>query len=215
METGARFLLDPRRKHLPVLLSREGAAIREDFLVRAVTIAADLGAPCISTWTGANPDGLKPDACWQRLVDAFGRVLDAARQRGVGVALEPEPGMFVETVAGYHELKRRLGAPIEFGLSLDLGHLLVTREGAPEDVVLAEKSELMAVAIEDMRRGVHEHLPFGKGDLDLDAVVDALAVSGFGGVVAVELARHSHDALNQARRSREILARAGVPFGGR
>ncbi len=40
VETGARYLLDPRRKHHPTLLSEP--APRIDFLQRAVRIAAEL-----------------------------------------------------------------------------------------------------------------------------------------------------------------------------
>ena len=65
-----------------------------------------------------------------------------------------------------------------------------------------------------MKRGIHEHLPFGEGDLDLQRTTEALARSGFSGVVAVELARHAHDAVHQATRSRDILLSFGVPFRG-
>ena len=45
-------------------------------------------------------------------------------------------------------------------------------------------------------------------------LIEALAGSGFEGVVAVELGRHSHEGPHQARRSRDILRGLGVPFGG-
>src|SRR4051794_41022564 len=54
VETGARFLLDPRRKHQPTLLS-DGADEREsrlDFLEQAVDIAFELGADAVSFWSG-------------------------------------------------------------------------------------------------------------------------------------------------------------------
>lgn len=213
VETGARYLLDPRRKHQPTLLASRDAGRREDLLVRALHIARDLGARCISTWSGADVEGRGEAACWEALQGAFGRLLEEASRLDVRVGLEPEPGMFIETVAGYHRLKRRLGSPEGLGLALDVGHLLVTGEGEPQDVLPAERRELATVALEDMRRGVHEHLPFGEGDLDLPATVQALARSGFQGVAAVELSRHSHEAVAQARRSRDVLAAAGVPFG--
>ena len=51
---------------------------------------------------------------------------------------------------------------------------------------------LAHVHIEDMRRGVHEHLMFGEGELDLDESLRVLDEVGFSGMVAVELSRHSH-----------------------
>ena len=53
---------------------------------------------------------------------------------------------------------------------------------------------LAHVHIEDMRRGVHEHLMFGEGELDLEEALQALSDVSYEGLVAVELSRHSHAA---------------------
>jgi sugar phosphate isomerase/epimerase len=45
-----------------------------------------------------------------------------------------------------------------------------------------------------MKRGVHEHLMFGEGELDLDEALAVLTAVGYDGMVAVELSRHSHAA---------------------
>jgi sugar phosphate isomerase/epimerase len=64
------------------------------------------------------------------------------------------------------------------------------------------------VQIDDMRRGVHEHLPFGDGEVDFPPVLRALAGVGFTGLVAVELPRHSHAAPALAARSLAFLKAA-------
>src|SRR3954453_12820461 len=59
IETGARFLLDPRRKHWPTLLDAPLARERRlTFLRHAVDIAADLNADAVSFWSGAAPADL-------------------------------------------------------------------------------------------------------------------------------------------------------------
>ena len=55
IETGARFLLDPRRKHEPTLLS-EDRRRRIDFYKYAIDCAAELGSDCVSLWSGAIGD---------------------------------------------------------------------------------------------------------------------------------------------------------------
>jgi sugar phosphate isomerase/epimerase len=52
VETGARFLLDPRRKHHPTLVSPAAAdrARRVAFLHTCVDVAADLGSEAVSFW---------------------------------------------------------------------------------------------------------------------------------------------------------------------
>ena len=52
-----------------------------------------------------------------------------------------------------------------------------------------------------MRRGIHEHLPFGEGEMDVPAVLRALEEVGFEGLVCVELSRESpraHAAIPEA-----------------
>src|SRR5688572_4275860 len=58
IETGARFLLDPRRKHQPTLISPlpEERQRRLDFLCRAVDIATILNADIVSFWSGTQID---------------------------------------------------------------------------------------------------------------------------------------------------------------
>ena len=59
IETGARFLLDPRRKHQPTPWSRRAVHDRErrlDFLQRAVELASELGSDAVSFWSGRATD---------------------------------------------------------------------------------------------------------------------------------------------------------------
>ena len=64
------------------------------------------------------------------------------------------------------------------------------------------------VQIDDMRRGVHEHLPFGQGEVDLPDVLAALTDIRYGGLVHVELPRHTHAAPALAEQSLAALRRA-------
>jgi sugar phosphate isomerase/epimerase len=209
VECGARFVLDPRRKHRPTLMDREGA-VRERFVERAIRVAAILGADCVSLWSGVRPEGMDGSEAHARLGDALLRLVAVADAARVDLAFEPEPGMLVETVAQFVRLHGRLGAPPRLGLSLDVGHVLVTGEGEPAEIVREHRGRLFTVALEDMRPGVHEHLPFGEGSLDLAAVVAALRDARFGRIASVELPRHGHDAVRTASRSLEALRAAGA-----
>jgi sugar phosphate isomerase/epimerase len=56
-----------------------------------------------------------------------------------------------------------------------------------------------------MRRGVHEHLMFDEGEIDFGPVLRTLDEIGYAGGVHVELSRHSHDAVETARRALAFL----------
>jgi L-ribulose-5-phosphate 3-epimerase len=207
VETGARYLLDPRRKHAPTLLDDDRDR-RVDFLRRAVAIGADLGAEAVSFWSGVRPAGLDPAMAWNRLVDGCEQVLDTARRAGVPLGFEPEPGMLVETIAGWRTLHRSLGSPDGFGITLDIGHCRCNEPQPVPRCVADVAGHLVNVQIDDMRRGVHEHLEFGQGEIEFPPVLRALTDAGYRGLVAVELPRHSHAAPAVAARSIEFLRRA-------
>jgi len=224
VETGSRFLLDPRRKHFPTLL--EGAASdrarRVDFLERCVDLAADLGATGVSFWAGRAPSGRTGDTGggadeqeWGRLVEGTRQVLARGRAQGVDVSFEPEPGMFVERPGGYLELVERLGADGDgLGLCLDVGHCLVTGDRPVEDQIRRLAPRLRMVHLDDIADGVHEHRMFGTGELDLRATLSALLEVGYDGVAAVELSRDGHRGAAAATEAMEHLRAALGPVGG-
>lgn len=204
VETGARFALDPRRKHFPSLIS-EGRERRVDLLCRAVDVASELGAPVVSMWSGALPAGLNPGTAWERLLDGCEQVLTHAQRRGVRLGFEPEPDMLIERLDDFDALADQLGHPPGLGLTLDLGHC-VCLEPEPVEACIARAAPALAhVHADDMRRGIHEHLMFGDGELDLAAALRALAEIEYDGLVAVELSRHAHAAHETVPRAIEAL----------
>ncbi|GJG87771.1 xylose isomerase [Gemmatimonadetes bacterium T265] len=197
VETGARYLLDPRAKHEPTLVtpSPEGRARRVDFLRRCLDVCAECGGETVSFWAGVPRPGVDPAAAWEWLAVGVAQVVALAAERGVVASLEPEPGMLVETVDDWRRLRTTLGtAAPPLRLALDTGHCLVTGDRDPAAAVRECAADLGTVAVEDMRRGVHEHLPFGEGDVDTASVLRALADVGFDRLVTVELSRDSHRA---------------------
>jgi sugar phosphate isomerase/epimerase len=205
VETGARYLLDPWRKHAPTLLHEEGRGTRVDFLDRAIRIAAELGAEAMSFWSGVLPEGTTPERGHELLAEGCAHLCATAAREGVVLGFEPEPGMLVEDLAGFRRLRQILGEPAEFRLTLDIGHCRCLEPEPVADCVRAAGPDLVNVQIDDMRRGVHEHLEFGEGEIDFTHVLAALSEVGYRGLVAVELPRHSHSAPLTARRSLAFL----------
>ncbi|MFD5232256.1 TIM barrel protein [Streptomyces qaidamensis] len=210
VETGARYVLDPRRKHGPSLLDPDpdDRARRTDLLARAVRVAADLGAHAVHCFSGIVPEGTDTDTAWKRLAESLAPVLDAAASAGIPLAVEPEPGHLLTTLADFHHLRRALGDPEPLGLTLDIGHCQCLEPLSPADCVRAAGPWLRHVQIEDMRRGVHEHLPFGEGEIDFPPVLAALAATGYQGLTVVELPRHSHAGPHYAAHSLPFLRHA-------
>ena len=207
VETGARFLLDPWRKHHPTLVS-DDTDVRIDFLHRAIRIAADLGSDAVSYWSGITPADVPDDVAHQRMLSGVSRVLAEATRRHVHVGLEPEPGMYVQHLAQALALREELGNPEMFGITLDVGHCVAVEPVDAATCIRQAGDLIVNVQLDDMMPGVHEHLEFGTGQLDLAATLGALAEIGYTGVAAVELPRHSHAAPDVARRAFAALTAA-------
>ena len=206
IETGARYLLNPRAKHDPTLMDPDPArrAIRSDFLARSIDLCKALGADCVSLWSGRGPDGLECDPGLERLAQALLPVLNHAEAAGVVLAFEPEPGMFVDSLEQFGRLDDRIRHPL-FQLTIDLGHVHCLQEGHIPSLLSRWRSRVVNVHIEDMIAGVHEHLMFGEGTMDLVAICGALRDVEYRHGCHVELSRHSHMAVEAVRAAMTFL----------
>ncbi|WP_425398854.1 sugar phosphate isomerase/epimerase family protein [Aeoliella sp.] len=209
VETGARYLLDPRHKHQPTMLSpEEGDRLRRvNMLRKSVDIANLLGAHCVSFWPGTPTDDAPRSEHLRRLVESLRPVIEHARKQGVMLAFEPEPGHLIDTMASYAELLEALPQELadSLRLTIDIGHLHCLGETPIAEQLTTWGDRLENVHIEDMRAGVHEHLPFGEGEIDFPPVIAALQAIEYRGPVTVELPRHSHIGPEMAEQSLSFL----------
>lgn len=207
VETGARFLLDPRVKHEPTLVhpDADGRARRLAYLRLACDLAELLRAEAVSFWAGVPQPGVDREEAWRWLVDGVAALVDSHGGRSYALAVEPEPGMLVDDADDWAALAEQVPG---LTLALDTGHCVVSGRYAPEEAVTAFAGRLGTVAVEGMRRGVHDHLPLDEGDVDLPAVLHALQATGYDRLVTLELSRDGHRAHQMVPRSIELLREA-------
>lgn len=208
VETGARFLLNPWSKHEPTLICADanGRKVRLDFLKRAADIAARLDGQALSFWSGIKHEGIEDAQARDWLAAGCRELSDYAGQYHMPLAFEPEPGMFIENLTQFQKLAERVGSPL-FGLTLDVGHAFLTEAGGIADCILNFKDHIRNIHLEDMKKGAHQHLQFGEGQIEFSEVFDALKKIQYAGPVNVELSRHSRNAVNAAGQALEYLAK--------
>jgi sugar phosphate isomerase/epimerase len=211
VETGARYVLDPRRKHKPTLVDAEAAdrTRRLDFLVRCAEIAAALGGDTISLWSGIPAADVSPGDAWRHLAEGVVALHERVAPLGVRIAVEPEPGMLVASLADWERLRESTSLPA-LGLTLDVGHVPCTERISAGQAIRRHASALRTVHLDDTRNGVHEHLQIGDGDLDWVDIMRALDEIGYSGIASVELSRHSHAAPEAARAALAALRAAST-----
>jgi sugar phosphate isomerase/epimerase len=210
IETGARFLLDPRRKHQPTLLSKQASdrKKRADFLLRCAELGLAMGSNTLSFWSGKPDFEAAEDAYWQLLIEQCIEISKQVENSGMKIAFEPEPGMFIDTMEKFQHLHQAISHP-KFGLTLDIGHLECMNEMPLLPHLEKWSSVLWNIHLEDMKQGVHDHLLPGEGSLDFGKVFEGLNKIKYEGGLHWELSRHSHDAVETARKCRQFMKKQG------
>lgn len=206
IESGARFLLDSRRKHEPTLISptMQEREVRQDFLRLCVDIGAELNAQCISFWSGKACESSTWEEQMEWLVKGCQQVAEYAERKHVLLAFEPEPGMLIDSMERFAELYERV-KHASFGLTIDVGHLVCGGELPVSRFLTEWKQVLWNIHIEDMKRGVHDHVMFGQGEIDFEDTFAGLNSANYDRGVYVELSRHSHEAVQTAQKAKAFL----------
>ncbi len=176
----------------PTWIADDAAArqVRIEHTRASIELAAFLGAATVSLQPGGPLIGttISRDTAGERFADGLRQVLPAAREHDLMLAIEPEPGLFIETAAEYLAFKRHFFAEEpRIRMNCDIGHLFCVGED-PAAVIRANPEEIAHVHLEDIGANrVHQHLTPGKGVIDFPAVFAALESIGYDGWVTVEL----------------------------
>ena len=130
ISTGTTFLLSEKFQHDPSIIDPNPLERQKriDLIRRGIEIAHKLNIPIVSFQTGHlrevhinNPD-INPK---QILIEGIRKCLE-----GIGnttLVIEPEPGMFVETLKDAMDLIEEVDSP-SFGLHVDIGHAFCTEK---------------------------------------------------------------------------------------
>ena len=77
----------------------------------------------------------------------------------------------------------------------------------PQEALFEYSDVLYNIHLDDMISGEHRHLFFGEGDVDFEAIFQAVSEIGFVGPACVELSEASRNAVDTARRAKQFLDR--------
>ena len=116
---------DPRQRYWHpswIEPDRHYRQIRIDHTKRALTLAKELGAPCITTEPGGP---VEPGASWSAALKLFVEMIkpvaEHAEKEGVLLLVEPEPGLLIETADQFLEFMQHIDSPA-VGMNFDIGH---------------------------------------------------------------------------------------------
>lgn len=181
-------------------------AKRVDYTLRCIDLAAALGVSHLST----EPGGPLIEMSEQRGLELFREGLAAvegrAREKGIRILIEPEPGLLLENSSQFLDFFAGLDPEI-FGLNFDIGHFFCVGED-PAFLVGELKDVAHHFHLEDIASSrEHHHLLPGRGAIDLHAVLKSIQAIDYDGFVTVELYTYAKEPERAAREAFQYLKR--------
>lgn len=188
-------------------------AIRREHTKRALKLAAEIGAPNITTEPGGR---LAPEQSWDAAATIFYDELmpciEVAEQVRVRLLIEPEPGLMIERFGEYLQFIERIDSPY-VGMNFDIGHAYCVGED-PQDWVEKMAGHTRHYHFEDIAATrVHKHLIPGHGAIDFAATLKAIHRTGYDGWITVELYPYIANPDEAARAGYEYMIRLAREIG--
>ena len=189
--------------------------VRIDHTKRCLTLAKELGAPCVTTEPGGPLEGRTWAECLKLFVEMLKPVVEHAEKEGVPLLIEPEPDLLIETADQYLEFTRHIQSPM-LGLNFDIGHFFCVKDD-PAPTVHKLAKLIRHVHLEDIAATrVHHHLIPGEGVIDFKSTLQALKDIGYNGWVTIELytchENPDHAATVARERVLKIADEVGITF---
>jgi sugar phosphate isomerase/epimerase len=162
-----------------------------DRTIQAIRLTPTVGTDTF-VFSGGRVDKLAyPQEEWRTLVTRTRVLAREAQANGVRLALEPEPGFICGTSAQLLRLMDEVDSP-SLCCNMDVGHAFLC-DPFPLESIRELGDRIVHCHLEDMRRGVHDHLLPGDGDMDLPAFVRALEALGCSGPAALDLYGYDYE----------------------
>ncbi len=201
---------DPRQKYWhPSWIERDVhyRRIRVEHTKKALTLAKELGSPCITTEPGGP---VESGESWKNALQLFVKelkpVAEHAHREGVLLLVEPEPGLLIETADQFEEFMQHIDCPA-VAMNFDIGHSFCVGDD-PASTIRRMAKHIRHIHLEDIAvTRAHEHLIPGDGVIDLAATLLAIDSISYVGWVTVELYPYAVDPDGAATLARERLAK--------
>ncbi len=186
--------------------------VRIDHTKRALTMAKELGAPCITTEPGGPLEGRTWKECLKLFVEMLKPVVEHAEKEGVLLLVEPEPDLLIETADQYLEFAQHFTSPY-LGLNFDIGHSYCVNDD-PAATVRRLGPLIRHVHLEDIAATrIHHHLIPGEGVIDFAGTLTALKDVGYDGWVTIELYTCHENPDHAATLARERVVKIAKSVG--
>ncbi len=209
-----RIVEDMGFKGTTALWASHGALIADplsvDYVVKSIEWAHAAGIPVVNIGDGVKPDAMTVEEAWRTLEERLLRVLEAAEEHDVCVAVEPH-GVFSLTAEGLLRILSISDSP-RLGVNYDTANVrraayVGTRAGAYQWEIVGKKQNEVETLKQVAHRVVHVHVKdvrgaecvaLGEGEVNIPACIEVLKQAGYEGALSLETEGDLHPRQAQA-----------------
>jgi len=166
-----------------------------DMVKKAIPIAKALGAGFLMI---SGPDRKKDqpfEPQWERMIKATRELCKVAEQNGMLLAMEHEGHFVVNNTDMVLKAFDEIGSPV-MCVNADIGHIFLW-DADPMETIGEIGEYIVHCHLENMKRGVHNHLvpDDPEGDMDLPEYIRKLRSVGFDGPAALDVYQYDYEAI--------------------
>ena len=184
IHTGAKDILF-RDNFEPNLIApdEEDRKLRLKLTKSAIEVARKMGVQVVTLTTGYKSNELSDSEADSKLKNSLQKCLDWAGE-DVSLAIEPEPGMFIESTSQFLAISSYFDNRLFY--NLDVGHAVCLGEN-PAEVISNNHKFIRHIHVEDIANKEHIHLLPGTGEIDFISIYESLSKVDYKYFTSVEL----------------------------
>lgn len=170
----------------------------EDFEIvsQAIRVAADLGAPPVIITGAFRNEEIPFEEQWKLQIQKTKELCKVAEAEGIRLALEFEPGFVIDSTEKMLKAFAEINSPV-LKVNADIGHMFLQDQNPMKSIELCGQYIIHA-HVENMAKGIHNHLVPYEGDMDLPAYIKKLRETGFDGCASLDVYQYDYESIAEA-----------------
>jgi len=166
---------------------------RYEYVKRIIRIGGEIASPIILITGGMDGKSPERDALYTKQVQRTKELCKIAMDNSVTLAVEFEPNFVVGTTKQTLNLINDVASDA-LRINLDIGHVFL-EDPDPMEAIASCRGLMVHAHIENMEKGVHNHIVPYEGDMDLKEYFKQMQDIGFDGFASIDLYQYDYEAV--------------------
>ncbi|MBR5800426.1 MAG: sugar phosphate isomerase/epimerase [Lachnospiraceae bacterium] len=162
-------------------------------IIKAVGVAAKLGAKQMIINGAIRKEELSFEEQWKKFIEDTKLICAEAEKQNVYLAMEFEPGFVADNTEKMLKAFAEINSPM-LKVNADIGHVFLQDE-EPMAALESCRGMIVHAHLENMAKGIHNHLVPWEGDMDLKAYLMKLKEVGFDGNASLDVYQYDYEAV--------------------